>query len=168
MIYIVTMKVAAGKTALVDCAVVSFLSFTGLEDIVQSTRQFRVSLTVGDFEKAVAFYQEVLGLPVENDWSSPQGRCVVLSVEKATIEIIDRAQAALIDSVEVGERISGQVRFAFEFSNLQSSVDMAKATGAQVIHGPVKTPWKDTNARLIGPDGMQMTFFQSPAERGPA
>jgi len=132
---------------------------------MESTRQFRVSLTVDDFDKAVAFYQKVLGLPVTADWSSAQGRCVVLSVEKTTIEIIDKAQAEMIDSVEVGRRVSGKVRFAFEFSDVQSSVDAAKAVGAQVVHAPVETPWKDINARLVGPDGMQMTFFQSPDQK---
>ena len=129
---------------------------------MESTKQFRVSLTVDDFEKAVAFYRDVLGLPIEADWSSPQGRCVVLAVEKATIEIIDQAQAAMIDAVEVGQRVSGKVRFAFEFADVKTSVAAAKESGAAVVHGPVETPWKDVNARLVGPDGMQMTFFQSP------
>jgi predicted enzyme related to lactoylglutathione lyase len=131
---------------------------------MDSPKEFRISLTVDDFEKAIAFYSEVLGLPIENDWTTPQGRCIVLSVAKATIEIIDHAQANLIDAVEVGQRVAGQVRFAFQFSNVQSAVARARTAGAQVLHDPVVTPWKDINARLVGPDGMQMTLFQSPAE----
>ena len=127
-----------------------------------SARQLRVSLTVDDFEKAVSFYRDVLGLPLVNDWSSPQGKCIALSVEKATIEIIDGAQADYIDSVEVGRRVSGRVRLAFQFTDVQTAVDKAEAAGAQRVHDPVETPWKDVNARVLGPDGMQMTFFQSP------
>ena len=130
---------------------------------MNQAKEFRVSLTVQDFEKAVEFYRKVLGLPLAQDWTTPQGRCMVFSVEKTTIEIIDDAQANLIDSVEVGKRVSGQVRFAFQFADVHSAVELAKAEGAQVIHTPTETPWKDVNARLLGPDKMQMTFFQPPA-----
>ena len=127
-----------------------------------SALQFRVSLTVNDFEKAVSFYRDVLGLTLENDWSTPQGRCIVLSVDKATIELIDHNQATHIDDVEVGRRVSGQVRFAFQFPDVESAVGRAKANGAEILHDPVETPWKDVNARIVGPDAMQMTFFESP------
>jgi lactoylglutathione lyase len=123
--------------------------------------EFRVSLTVDDFEAAVAFYTNVLGFPLSRDWTTPQGRCVVLSVSKATIEIIDEAQARLIDDAEVGERVSGQVRFAFQFPDVHSATESAKAEGARLIHPPTETPWKDVNARLLGPDKMQMTFFST-------
>ena len=105
---------------------------------MDSIKEFRVSLTVDDFEKTVAFYQEVLGLPIKNDWTTPQGRCIVLSIEKATIEIIDHAQANLIDEVEIGQRIAGQVRFAFQFSDVRASVAKAHLGGAHVLHDPVK------------------------------
>jgi catechol 2,3-dioxygenase-like lactoylglutathione lyase family enzyme len=130
---------------------------------MSSAKQLRVSLTVDNFEKVVSFYRDVLGLPVENDWSTSHGKCVALSVEKATIEIIDHAQADYIDDVEVGRRVSGQVRLAFQFSDVQTAVDKAKIAGAEIVHDPVETPWKDVNARALGPDGMQITFFQSPS-----
>jgi catechol 2,3-dioxygenase-like lactoylglutathione lyase family enzyme len=126
--------------------------------------EFRVSLTVDDFEAAVAFYTNVLGFHLSQDWTTPQGRCVVLSVSKATIEIIDEAQARLIDDAEVGKRVSGQVRFAFQFSDVYSATELAKAGGASLIRPPTETPWKDVNARLLGPDKMQMTFFSTPKE----
>jgi predicted enzyme related to lactoylglutathione lyase len=123
--------------------------------------EFRVSLTVDDFEAVVSFYKNILGFPLSQDWSTPQGRCVVLSVPKATIEIIDEAQAKLIDDVEAGKRVSGQVRFAFQFPDVHSATESARAEGARLIHAPTETPWKDVNSRLLGPDKMQMTFFSA-------
>ena len=131
---------------------------------MDAPKEVRISLTADDFAKAIAFYTEVLGLNVTNDWTTPQGRCIVLSVEKATIEIIDNDQADLIDAVEVGRRVAARVRLAFQFPNVQSAVDRARTAGAQVLHDPVVTPWKDINARLVDPDGMQTTLFQGPAE----
>ena len=133
-------------------------------EYLNPAKEFRVSLTVQDFAKVVGFYQKVLGLPLTQDWTTAKGRCVVFSVEKTTLEVVDEAQADLIDTVEVGKRVSGQVRFAFQFTDVHSAVELAKAEGAQVIHGPTETPWKDVNARLLGPDKMQMTFFQPPTD----
>jgi lactoylglutathione lyase len=123
--------------------------------------EFRVSLTVDNFETVVAFYGDVLGFPLSQDWTTPQGRCIVLSVPKATIEINDEAQARLIDDAEVGKRVSGHVRFAFQFPDLHSATASATSEGASLIHPPKETPWKDVNARLLGPDKMQMTFFST-------
>ncbi len=33
------------------------------------------------------------------------------------------------------------------------------AAGAEVIGGPVVTPWGDVNARVVGPDVIQLTLF---------
>jgi catechol 2,3-dioxygenase-like lactoylglutathione lyase family enzyme len=131
---------------------------------VEGVREFRISLTAKDFDACLAFYRDALGLKQEQDWTTEQGRCVLLAIEKATIEIIDENQARLIDSVEVGKRVSGQIRFAFHVSDLASAMASAAAKGAVVAHAPVETPWKDVNARLVGPDQMQMTFYQSPPE----
>jgi lactoylglutathione lyase len=131
---------------------------------MSSALEFRVSLTADNFDKTVSFYRDVLGLPLANDWSTPQGRCIVLSVEKATIEIVDNAQAARIDGIEVGQRVSGQVRFAFQFSDVQTAMRDARVAGAKIIHEPVATPWKDINARILSPDGMQVTLFESPSD----
>jgi len=131
---------------------------------MEYAKEFRISLTVDGFDECLAFYRDVLGLKPEQDWTTEQGRCVLLSIEKATLEIIDENQASLIDTVEVGKRVSGQVRFAFRVSNVEAATALATRKGARVVHGPVETPWKDVNARLVGPDTMQMTFYQSPAE----
>ena len=131
---------------------------------MSSAMQLRVSLTVDNFEKAVSFYRDVLGLPLVSDWSTLKGKCVALSVEKATIEIIDHAQADYIDDVEIGRRVSGRVRLAFQFPDVQAAVDKAEDAGVELVHDPVETPWKDVNARVLSPDGMQMTFFQSPSD----
>ena len=129
--------------------------------------QFRVALTVGDFDKALIFFRDVLGLPVQQEWAADEGRGVVLSIREATLEILDQEHAAFVDRIETGKRTSGQVRpgqvrFAFEVSNLQDTMAAAGAAGVPLVSGPVETPWKDLNARVAGPDGLQGTLFQTP------
>ncbi len=134
---------------------------------MESVQEFRVSLTVGDFNESVAFYRSVLGLPIAHDWSTSQGRCILLQLPKATLELIDQAQAQHIDDVEVGRRLSGQVRLAFQFLEVNSALATARTMGATVVRQSILTPWRDLISRVRGPDGMQITFFQSPPSTGP-
>jgi len=122
-------------------------------------RELRVALTVDDFDAALAFYRDALGLPQIADWSSPAGRVVVLAAGQATIELLDEPQAATIDAVEVGRRVAGPVRLALEVEDSAATADRLTATGAKRLGGPVETPWRDLNVRLRAPDGMQLTLF---------
>ncbi len=76
--------------------------------------ELRVALTVSDFPGAVAFYRDALGLEQIADWSTDEGRVVLLDAGRATLEIFDEAQAATVDMIEAGRRVSGTVRFALE------------------------------------------------------
>jgi lactoylglutathione lyase len=129
-------------------------------DTANTVRELRVALTVVDFDKAVQFYRDGLGLDVVKSWATADGRGIILAAGRATLEIIDEAQARLIDQVEVGERVSGTVRLAMEFGDVNAAVRAGCEAGACLLHEPVETPWHNRNARLVAPDGMQLTFFQ--------
>ena len=49
--------------------------------------ELRVALTVEDFDRAVAFYRDALGLEQIADWSSATGKVVVLEAGRATLEL---------------------------------------------------------------------------------
>src|SRR5262245_28731341 len=127
------------------------------EDAVVSVTQLRVVLTVEDHERALAFYRDALGLAQLEDWSSPEGRVVLLDAGRATLELIDARQAALIDSVEVGSRVAGPVRLALEVDDSVRVSETLVTAGADRLGAPVDTPWHDRNVRLRAPDGMQLT-----------
>jgi methylmalonyl-CoA/ethylmalonyl-CoA epimerase len=123
--------------------------------------ELRVTLTVKDFDQALAFYRDALGLEQVADWSSANGRVVALDAGRATLELFDEAQAASVDEIEAGRRVSGTIRFALRVAD---SADMARrlvAAGAEEVAPPVLTPWGDRNARVQAPDGMQLTLFTS-------
>jgi lactoylglutathione lyase len=123
--------------------------------------ELRVSLTVAEFDKALALYRDALGLEQLEDWSSDDGRVVLLAAGRATLELVDEAQAGYIDAIEVGHRISGPVRLAFEVPDSDHAAGRLRAAGAEQIAPPVDTPWGDRNARLRAPDGTQLTLFAS-------
>src|SRR5260370_20564809 len=66
--------------------------------------ELRVALTVPDFDQAVAFYRDALGLEQIADWSSATGQVVVLDAGRATLELFDEAQAEAVDASQAGPR----------------------------------------------------------------
>jgi methylmalonyl-CoA/ethylmalonyl-CoA epimerase len=122
--------------------------------------ELRVALTTDEYDRLVAFYQEALGLDIAQDWSSDQGRVLMFELGRGTLEIFDERQAAMVDRLEVGQRVSGPIRFALQVPDVHAAVKRAVEWGATLVHEPVLTPWGDYNARLLSPDGLQITLFQ--------
>lgn len=121
--------------------------------------ELRVALTVKDFDQALAFYRDTLGLEQLADWSSETGRVVVLGAGRATLELLDPAQAETVDVVEAGRRVSGTVRLAMEVADSEDMARRLVAAGAVQVAPPVMTPWGDRNARVQTPEGVQLTLF---------
>ena len=113
------------------------------------------------FDRLAGFYREGLGLEPAQVWPDDQGRALVLDLGKATLEVFDEEQAQTIDQLEVGRRISGQVRFALQVPDLKAATERLLAHGATQVHPPIVTPWGDQNVRFQDPDGMQITLYQA-------
>jgi lactoylglutathione lyase len=122
-------------------------------------RELRLALTVADYDEAVAFYRDVLGLPVTESWDGPDGSGAVLDAGRATLELLSVAQAELVDRVEVGSRVAGPVRVALEVADSVETARRLVAGGAEPLAEPVVTPWGHRNVRVRAPDGMQLTLF---------
>jgi lactoylglutathione lyase len=121
--------------------------------------ELRVALTVDDYNEALRFYRDALGLPVLEEWEQPEGSGVVLDAGRATLELLSRPQAELVDDVEVGRRVAGTVRLALEVDDSTAASEDLVAAGGELLGGPVLTPWSHRNVRLQAPDGMQLTLF---------
>ena len=121
--------------------------------------ELRVALTVRDFGQALAFYRDTLGLEQIADWSCETGRVVVLDAGRATLELLDDAQAATVDAIEAGGRVSETVRLALQVADSEDMAQRLVVAGAVAVAPAVVTPWGDRNARVRAPDGMQLTLF---------
>jgi len=126
------------------------------------TQETRVVLTVRDFDHTISFFRDAIGLPQVAEFNNNGGRAVLLDAGHATFEVFDETQAAAIDEIEVGRRVAGPVRIAFQVEDSEAVARTLAAAGAEVIGGPVVTPWGDRNVRLVGPDAIQLTLFSSP------
>lgn len=124
-------------------------------------RELRLAVTVENYEEALTFYRDVLGLPAVRTWDEPSGSGAILDAGRATLELLSVAQAELVDQVEVGERVAsaGPVRLALEVADSVETAGALVAAGAESIGEPVVTPWSHRNVRVRAPDGMQLTLF---------
>ena len=123
------------------------------------TRELRVCVTAEDYEDALRFYRDVLGLPEVAAFSG-RGRVTILDAGRATLELLEPEHAEFVDEVEVGRRVAGHVRLAFQVADSRQTTERLANAGATVIAGPTETPWRSLNARLEGPAGLQLTLFE--------
>jgi catechol 2,3-dioxygenase-like lactoylglutathione lyase family enzyme len=126
---------------------------------VDDSMELRLVLTVADFDAARAFYRDALGLEELQAWEADDGRVVILDAGRATLELVDEGQAEAIDRIEVGRRVAGPVRVAFQVGDSAATAARLVEAGAELIAEPVVTPWNHRNVRLHAPDGTQLTLF---------
>ncbi|MGA9101795.1 VOC family protein [Aeromicrobium sp.] len=131
--------------------------------------QMRLVVEATDYDEAVAFYRDALGASEELQIHGDAGEKVtILDVGRATLEISNPAQVAMIDDVEVGRRVAPRLRVAFEVADAAEVTRDLASAGAEIIAEPTTTPWQSLNARLSAPADLQISLFQeldeSPAE----
>ncbi|HUF06034.1 MAG TPA: VOC family protein [Candidatus Binatia bacterium] len=124
-------------------------------------RQMRLVVEADDYDEAVRFYRDVLGLAEEEAFEGDGGaRVTILQAGRATLEIANPAQKRMIDEVEVGRQVAGKYRVALEVADSAATTDRLVAGGAELVAAPTETPWRSRNARLEAPAGLQITLFQ--------
>ncbi len=121
--------------------------------------ELRLVVTTDDYDTALKFFRDVLGLPVAANYDTEGGRATLLDAGRARLELFDARQAAYIDDVEVGRRVAGHIRIAFEVDDAAASTEAAVNQGATLIAAPTRTPWGSLNARLDAPADLHLTLF---------
>lgn len=125
-------------------------------------RQLRLIIEAPDFYEAVTFFRDVLAMPEQPAFATTgDDRVSILHAGAATIEIASTQHVRAIDEVEGAPPSPGPtLRLALEVDDTARAVESVAAAGARVIAPPVETPFRSLNARVEGPAGWQVTFFQ--------
>ena len=112
-----------------------------------SVLQLRLVVEADDFDAALAFYRDQLGLAEQAAFESgDDARVVILDAGRATLELCNPAQKDMIDAIEVGHPASPRIRVAFEVSDTAGTTTRLVDAGATLIGAPVETPWRSLNA----------------------
>ncbi|AZS37650.1 hypothetical protein CVS47_02291 [Microbacterium lemovicicum] len=124
--------------------------------------QLRLIIETDDFDEAVRFYRDVLGMPEQPAFATTgDDRVSILHAGVATIELATPTHARAIDAMEDAPTTDGPtLRIALEVADTEHAVAVSEETGAEVLARPIETPFRTINARVQGPAGWQVTFFQ--------
>jgi predicted enzyme related to lactoylglutathione lyase len=130
-------------------------------DSTGPVRQLRLVVEAEDWEAAVRFYRDVLGMPEQESYSGDGGaEVIILDAGRATLELSNPAQVRMIDEVEAAGKRSDRLRVALEVDDSAATTKRLVDAGAELIAEPRETPWRSLNSRLRAPAGLQVTLFQ--------
>ena len=133
----------------------------GMTSSTPAPKQLRLIIETDDFDRAVRFYRDVLGMPEQAAFATEgDDRVAILHAGVATIELATPTHTRNVDDVEGAPHSPGALRIALEVEDTERAVAAASDGGADVIASPVTTPFRSLNARVQGPAGWQVTFFQ--------
>ena len=125
----------------------------------QRVHELRLVVTAEDYDEALRFYRDVLGMPELGAFADDAGRVAILDAGRATLELSDPPHSEYIDEVEVGRRVAGHVRVALRVDDSTVETRRLAEAGATVLAEPRPTPWGSLNSRLEAPAGLQLTLF---------
>ena len=123
--------------------------------------EMRLVVTAPDYDEALRFYRDVLGLREIGAFDDGAGRVSILDAGRATLELSDVPHAEHIDRLEVGRRVAGHIRVAFEVPDAATTTHRLVEGGATLVAAPVETPWRSLNSRLDAPAGLELALFQA-------
>lgn len=150
----------AGRTALAAALVEAADAVTGASG-GGAVSQLRVVVRAEEFDRALAFYRDVVGMPQSEAYEEAGGaRVAILDAGRATLELSNPAQVAFIDEVETDGGRSDPIRIALEVHDTAAAAERLVAGGATLEAHARRTPWRSVNARLRGPADLQLTLFQ--------
>ena len=123
-----------------------------------------VAEIVDDFDAAVRFYRDALGLEVED---VSEGYATVDMPGAPHFGIWARATAAeaTFGSADAAERVPLGYTIGLEVDSVEESAAGIGATGVELLHGAKTEPWGQVTARFLAPGGSLCEVAETPWAR---
>ena len=112
----------------------------------------RVLISAKDYDETLAFYGELLGLPIAESWDDPDGRGTLFSAADGKIEVFEA------NAHHPAHAIEG-VRLGIEVPDAQALHDRVVAHGVKIVEAIDDRPWKHRSFTIDDPNGLALTFF---------
>jgi len=126
-----------------------------------NVKQMRLVVEVDDYDAALTFFRDVLGLTEQAAFSGGgNARVAILDAGRATLELANPSHRRYIDQVEVGRQVAPRFRIAFEVDDARESAARLVEGGASQVAPPTQTPWRSLNARFDAPGDLHITLFE--------
>ena len=119
------------------------------------TRINVVYLYVGDLDRSIAFYRELLGIPLERHATDPLW---------AETHLEGGIRFALhAGGPSLRPQVPGTVRVNFEERELEGTVERLRSAGTRV--GPIEREEWGESVEVFDPDGYVIELFRPPASQ---
>jgi catechol 2,3-dioxygenase-like lactoylglutathione lyase family enzyme len=120
-----------------------------------------------DIERSLAFYGEVLDLPVVREFGSGAARGVVFAAGGGLIEVVAGAGAGhgQVDADRTPLRASGHdasIALWLQVRSAGGALADVESRGATVLRQPVLEPWGLVEAWIEDPDGLRIHLVEVP------
>lgn len=113
----------------------------------------RVLVGTTDYDGSCAFYREVLGFPLHEEWDDPDGRGALFDSGAGLIEVVE-------DSPDHPAQPPQGVSIAIEVTDVDSFNDRLERMGVALTDPIGDRPWGHRSFSLDDPAGLKLTFFQ--------
>lgn len=121
-----------------------------------SVLEARTVIRVGDFNKSLEFYKDVLNWEIVESWSKPNDQGAVFRVGDALLEILAQGKGEPYDLLIP----NGKVTLAFWFDDVVKLYSELLSKHLKIEPPMMSFPWGDKGFGIVDPDGMQLMFFQ--------
>ena len=113
--------------------------------------QFVVVITTGAFDASLAFYRDVIGLEVVEEWTDAGHGAVLSAGGPARVELIDLPERPRVDteSMFIGLQV-GEIDGLYE---------RASAAGHEIIREPADRPWGGRGFVVRDPNGVAINIY---------
>ena len=125
-------------------------------------RLHHVAIQTKDFERAVHFYRNVLGLEVIKEETSPKGRRIAwIDAGQARIELYGEKPGQRLAEAWAPEGL-GPLSIGFLVSDLDQAVAEIRTRGAVIHREPYFPVHNERAAMILGPDGEEIVLLEKP------
>ncbi len=116
-------------------------------------RLYALRVFTRDWDRAVAFYSETLGMPIH--YANPEIGWAELDTGAAHLAI-ERLAA---DDLEADELVGRFVGVSLEVDDIEMAHETLAARGVEFLEPPMEQPWGGVLAHFRDPDGNVLTLL---------
>lgn len=130
--------------------------------------ELRLVIEAQDWDAAIEFYRDALGLPLREGYANDDTAQIVLEAGSASIELVHPelppAGSDREAPTDIATPSAPRVRLVVRSDDARETATALQRAGAEVVDDPQLTSIGTVRARVVGPDRMPITVFQPLSE----
>jgi catechol 2,3-dioxygenase-like lactoylglutathione lyase family enzyme len=119
-----------------------------------AVEQLVVVITSAAFDASLAFYRDVIGLELVEEWTDAGHGATLSAGGPARVELIDLPESAdrvLTESLFIGLQVP----------EIEGIYERAKAAGSEIVREPTERPWGGRGFVIRDPNGVALNIYTS-------